>query len=287
VIDAAQSRDVSESTVPVVNEAEFAEHLGRTGQRVVQHEGRYWHQTSPGFYRPVHPLARLSAREATRPTLACWGFQACLTRADEHLANPQVPFYLVSDLDSFDETRMTQDRRRRLRRARRLAQMVELTGPAMLREQGYAVLQSARERTGYGALPTVLRYQASLDRIGQRAEGIVLAAVVDGRLGGYATGCAVGATACARALVVATWALKTHISAGLTYEFIYACRRTGGIREMVHGLHARENEGLCRNKELVGLPLQRVPARTVMPPGVGALMRRRNPHKYYRLTGRG
>ena len=55
-----QTRDVRESVVPVVGEAEKAQMLRRDGRRVVVHRGRWWAQTRPGFFQPVHALARLS-----------------------------------------------------------------------------------------------------------------------------------------------------------------------------------------------------------------------------------
>ncbi|MGY2003853.1 hypothetical protein [Blastococcus sp. SYSU DS1024] len=122
--------------------------------------------------------------------------------------------------------------------------------------------------------------------MGSAAHCIVLAGLVDGRLGGYTSGHAVDGTAYARDMVIAGWALPTSISAGLMHEFFAACRRAGTVHEVVDGLHAREDEGLCRYREMLGIPVQRVPARLAMPPGVGAVIRRRNPHKYYRLTGR-
>jgi len=215
-----------------------------------------------------------------------WGFQACLTEHDEAVANAAVPAYVVSDLGSLDEGSLPGSRRNKLRRARRLAHMVELTGPAILREQGYDVVRSAHERTGYGHLPTREQYVAGLDRMADPAYGLVLAGLVDGRLGGYVTGYAVDGTAYVRDVVIATEALDTHISTGLTYEFIYACRRSPDVAELVHGLHAREDEGLCRYKDWLGLPLRSVPSRVGMLPGASAALRRLRPHKYYRLTGR-
>jgi hypothetical protein len=282
----SQVQDVTKAVIPVVSEAEMAEFLREQGQRVIRHRGRYWQQMVPGFYRPVHPLARLSAEQATRPTAASWGFQACLTEDDAHLANAHIPMNLVTDVDRFDETTLTSDRRRRLRRARDNARIVQLTGPALVRDQGYDLLVSALERTGHGRLPTRKKYLASLERWGEPAWGIALGALFEGRLGGYITGHAVDRTAYAGEIVVATWALKTHISAGLTYEFLNACKRAGSIREMQHGLHVRENEGLCKNKELLGLPLRRLPSKLGLIPGAAPLIRRHNPHKYYRLTGR-
>jgi hypothetical protein len=287
ISDLGQMRDVNESSVPVVGEEEMAEKFRRDGQRVVVHRGRCWAQALPGFYRPMHALARLSAQQATRPTVACWGFQACLAASDAHHANAALPAHLVSDLDSFDERRLPASRRYKLRKARRLVRMVELTGPALLREQGYEVLVSARTRTGYGRVPTRDKYLAALARFGEPARGIVLAGLVDGRLGGYITGHAVDGTAYVDNVLIATEALSTDIGTALTYEFIYACRRSEKIHEMVHGLHAREDEGLCRYKEWVGLPVQRIRSRVAMLPGAGAFIRRRNPDVYYRLTGQG
>lgn len=280
-------RDVGECRVPDVSEAEWAEHVRSRGRRVVRHRGRFWQQLYPGFYRPVHDMARLSAQEATRPTPACWGFQARLTDHDAHRANAAIPTHLVTDLDGFDEASLPKTRRHALRKARERARLVELTGPALLREQGYEVLASAHERTGYGRLPSRDAYLASLDGSTGPAAGVVLAGIVDGRLGGYLTGHAVDGTAYAVTSVVATWALRSNMATGLHYEFLHACRRARTITEIVDGLHAREDEGLCRNKEMLGVPLVRLPARVTMAPGAATLIRRRNPHKYYRLTGRG
>jgi len=279
-------RDVTESSVPVVTEAQMARRLRSDGRRVVAHHGRYWVQAPRGFFSPVHPAARLTAREATRPTLACWGFRACLEQADAHHANAVNPMYLVSDLDSLDEESLPASRRYKLNKARRRARLVEVVGPDLLREQGYEVLRSAHERTGYGVLPSREKYQATLDRLGEPAHGIVLAGLVEGRLGGYITGYAVDGTAYVGDVVIATEALNTELSTGLTYEFVYACRRSVGIREMVHGWHAREDPGLCRYKDWLGLALRPIPSRLGMLPGAGALIRRRYPDKYYRLTGR-
>jgi len=64
------------------------------------------------------------------------------------------------------------------------------------------------------------------------------------------------------------------------------CQRSGGITELVHGMHAREDDGLCRYKDWLGLPVVRLPAKVRMLPGVASVIRHRKPHSYYRLTGR-
>jgi hypothetical protein len=282
----AQTREVHESRIPVVTEAELADRLRRDGRHVIRHRGRSWTEAKPGFYRPVHPCARLSAREATWPTVACWGYQACLDEPDATHATGAFPVHVVRDLDQFSEDRLPASRRYKLRKARRQVRMVELTGPALLREQGYEVLLSARTRTRYGAVPTREEYLAGLRRFGDPARGIVLAGLIDGQLAGYIVGWAVDGIAYVGDVMIRTEAMSTPISTGLTLELIYACQRSGGIVELVHGMHAREDEGLCRYKDWLGLPVVRLPAKVRMLPGIGPLIRHRKPHAYYRLTGR-
>lgn len=282
-----QVRDVAAARMPVVTEAEMGAHLVRHGTRVVEHHGRLWSPTLPGFYRPVHLLARLSAREATCPARSAWGYQACLADDEARHADAAVPVHLVTDLDALGESRLSKNRRRSLRKAREHVRFVELTGSGLLRRDGYEVLRSAHARSGAGRLPGRREYEAQVSRLGDPAHGIVIAGLVDGRLAGYTSGHAVDGTAYARDLVVASWALDTGISTGLTYEFFWACRRNDAVREVVDGLHAREDDGLCRYKEMAGIPLRRVPARLWLVPGAAALMRRRDPHKFYRLSGRG
>lgn len=285
--DPQQFREIGEARVPVVGEAEMAQMLRRDGKHVVVHKGHHWSAAVRGFYRPVNTLARLSREQATWPTARAWGFHACLTESDARHANATFPVHLVLDLDNFDEERLKSNRRYKLRKARRQVQLVELIGPALLREQGYEVLVSARKRTGYGRVPSRAEYLAALEGFGEPARGIVLAGLIEGRLGGYVTGRAVDGTAYVGHLIVATEALSTDVGTALTYEFIHACHRSTGICELVHGLHAREDEGLSRYKEWLSLPVRRVPSRVKMLPGAGAFIRRRNPHAYYRLTGRG
>lgn len=281
-----QTRDVSLATVPVLREADMARYLRAMGRRVVEHRGRQWEQILPGFYRPVHPLARLSSTEATRPTRACWGFQACLADGDAHRADAAVPAHLIGDLDSIREEALPGSRRAALRKARRRVELVQLTGPDLLQQNGYDVYRSYHRRTGYGSLPTPEEYQSSLEHFCDPGHGLVLAGIVNGRLGGYISGHAVDGTAYIREVVVASEVLDTQISIGLTYEFFFACRRSTEVKEVVHGFHTPENAGLCQHKDRLGMTVERVPARVVMPPGIEALMRRSNPGKAYRLTGR-
>jgi len=281
-----QAVDVEKAAMRVATEAELAQRLQASGRRVVLRSNRYWQQTNPGFFRPVNLFARLTAREVTRPTPMSWGFHACLAEEDAWYANAAAPAYVVSDLASFDDDQLRSSRRYKLRKARKLSRLVQLTGPDLLREQGYEVLRSAHERNAYGRLPSREKYLEGIEPLTDPSQGVVLAGLVDGKLGGYITGYAVEGTAYVADVVIATEALGTHVSTGLTYEFIQLCSRTPDVHELVHGWHIPENQGLCRYKDWLGLSVSRVPVRLNLPPGAGSLIRRRNPGKYYRLTGR-
>lgn len=98
-------------------------------------------------------------------------------------------------------------------------------------------------------------------------------------------GYAVGETAYVEDLYYATDLLKTSISLGLHHEFIIACQRSPQISEIVHGLHAREDEGLCVFKDSIGFPVSQIPCRVCINPLVAGFLRWRHSDRYYRLSG--
>jgi hypothetical protein len=114
---------------------------------------------------------------------------------------------------------------------------------------------------------------------------LVLGGLIDGHLGGYLTSYAIGTTAYIDDLFLHSDYLRTNISLGLFYEWVQICRRSGFIREIVHGLHAREAPGLCRYKEELGLAIVQMPVRVWFAPGTESAVRILRPHAYYRLTG--
>jgi len=278
-------QDAADARVPVVDENEMARYLEGWGRRIVEHRGRPWEEVVRGFYRPVNLFARLSSLEATRPTWRCWGSQACLRDDQAHQANAALPVHRLRDFDCVTEDALPSSRRYKLRKARRLVEFVALTRADLLLHEGYEVFCSYRARTGYGSQHTKEDYLSSLQHVEEPGHGLVLAGLVHGRLGGYITGHAVDATAYIRELVVASEVLDTQISVGLEYEFFYACRRSNGIREVIHGLHTPENQGLCRHKEWLGLSVDRIPAIVRLAPGARAILRRRDRTRLYRLTG--
>lgn len=281
----AALRPASEARLEVRSSGARAQALRREGARVVEREGVEWVETRPGFFEPVHLLARIPAAAAARPTLACWGFRATLREEDAGRANGDVPLHLL-ELTGYDlEAALSPRRRSKLRKSRREASYVQLADAALLRAEGPALYASHLGRTRHRRVPSQARYLATAERLFAVGE-LVIAALVGGRLGGYVHGHAVDGVGYLEDVVVGSEFLPRQLGLGLNAEFILACQRTAGIHTLVHGLHAREDPGLDEFKAGLGIRVARIPARVGLPWPVGAYLRARRPHVYYRLTGR-
>jgi hypothetical protein len=280
-----ETQPAEAATLTSLTENQMAEWRREQGRHVVEHEGRWWWASRAGFYRPIHLLARLRADEAERPTAACWGFHATLRDEDAERANAILPTHRVTDLDAFDESHLSSNRRYQLRKARRLVELLHLTGPTLLREQGHEVVRSAVERTGFGDAKSSENYVRDVEISLRPNRRFVLAGVSDGTLAGYVEGYAVGSVAYLEDLLIATEALTTNVSSALQFEFAQAARRAAGIRELVHGIRAPDDEKLTMYKERLGFPVQPVPAKVSMLPGAARIIRWRAPASFYRLTG--
>lgn len=279
-------RDASEARLEPMGEEALAARLRERGTHVVQHRGRYWQETLRGLFEPVHRLARLRSAEATRPHPLCWGYRAALVEGAG--ANATMPVHLLSDLADYGPQRLSSNRRYHLRRAERSVRVVQVLGPRLLREEGYAVFRSAHARTQsrYRHVDSQAQFLASLQRFLDDPASLLLAGLVDGRLGGYLAGFAVGRTAYLELVDVATEVLSTHMSTGLHFAFIQACRRSAGVEEIAHSPHIPEDAALGVFKVGLGFPVVHVPSRVRLLPLVEPVLRWRKPFAHYRLTGR-
>jgi len=196
-----------------------------------------------------------------------------------------VPVHLWSGVGDYSLQRLGSRQRNKVRKAQKRIQLVELAGPGLLREEGFSVAVSAHRRTNYGPPPTARRYHASVGAYFKRRRGMAIAGLVDGKLGGYMVGHAVDTTAYIGDVLLHSDHLKTNIGIALFHEWMLACRRTGGIDEVIHGQHAREAAGLCRHNESLGFVVTALPARAWFAPMTENAVRSRRPNTYYRLTG--
>lgn len=280
----SQMRDVSEAVLTSMTEEEMANWRCQQGMHVVCHRGRYWEEVRPGFYQPIHWLARLSAEQATRPTPLCWGFRGVLCEDDAATANGTMPVHLLSDVEGYDFQNLPPKRRYDLRKCRKLVKIVEIVEPTLLQEQGYEVLVSALTRTAYSKAPSREDYLANLVNYMNLGRRLVLAGLIGLKLGGYLDGYAVNHTAYIDHVYIATEAMTSQVGIGLVFEFVQACCR-GKISEVVYGQHSREDTALCFFKERIGFPVNYVPTKVKINPIVREFIRRQRPHVYYRLTG--
>jgi hypothetical protein len=278
-------RDASEAVLYSLTEQELAMWLAARGEKVVHHNGRYWRGIYPGFYCATHPMAKMSAEEATRPHPLCWGFRTTLCEADAGRANATLPLHLLTDVAGYTWQSLGSRCRNKLRNMRKKVRIVALTGPDLLLERGYEVLCSAHARNRYGSVPDRTGYRKRIMRYFEGGRCLVLCGLIDDQPAGYLTGYAVGPTAYVDELYLHSAYLRTNISLGLFFDWMQACRRNGSIREIVHGLHAREAPGLCRYKEELGLSVVHVPARVWFAPPAGMIVKTLRPDAYYRLTG--
>jgi Acetyltransferase (GNAT) family len=269
----------------VMTEAEFASMRVQEGATVVQRDGRYWEAPFPGFYQPIHWLARFRAAAARRPALFCWGYRAALTDADARVANGSVPVHLLTNLEHFPERVLNRNRLRDLRKCRRQVELRRVRDPSLLVEQGYGIFMSAQLRVPFGRVVTQEAYQR---RIGRRASNplrVFVAGLVDGRLAGYLESYAVDGVLYLHELYIATEFLRTGIGTGLYVETIEIGARAGTIDEVCSGIHTPERPGITALKDSLGFTVVQVPARVAMPAPIGAYIKARHPLTYYRLVG--
>ena len=269
-----------------MTEADLASMRADDGMTVVERGGRYWEAIFPGFYQPVHLLARFRAGELKRPSLLCWGYRAALCEDDAKLANGSVPVHLMADVKGFTESALDESRARDLRKCRRSVELRRVRDPGPFLEEGYGVFMSAQRRVDYyWPHLTEGEYRKRMERRALDERRLIVAGFVDGKLGGYLESYAVDDILYARELFVATEVMRTGIGTGLYVETIQTGARATTICDVCIGLHTPERGGITAFKEGLACPVVDVPARSAIPAPIGAYIKARRPAVHYRLTG--
>jgi hypothetical protein len=231
----------------------------------------------------------MTAAEARLPGPG-WGFRTALDDASRGQANASIPLHLVPDVDRYDESVLPRDARRAIRRmTRRSIRIVHVTDMRVLVDQSYPVAEDWYRRVDRPTpMPSQERHLADLERRLADPSWMVLAAIdAEDRLLAYQLSWAIDDAGYLWEIKVASDALRLGITAVLDYEAVRTFQRAGSIRRITAGLHQPEKATLTAYKVRHGFPVVQVPARAWILGPVGALMRRRRPEAYYRLTGRG
>lgn len=279
------NRNLEKATLSSMTEKELAKWRLDQGKHIIVHRNRYWKEAVKGFYEPIDLMANLSPEQVAKPNKLSWGFRASLSEEGVSIANGSIPLYLLSNLTDYGLQSLSSNRRTQLKKCRKNVKILALKNTKILQEQGYQVFLSSAQRVGMKKIPSQQLYLANLAEYKPTPFHIILAGMINDRLGGYVTGYAVNGTAYLEYLYIQTELLKTNISLGLTFDFIQVCKHSGSINKIIHGQHRRENSSLCAFKESLGFNVKYIPSHVSINPLVSSLLRWRYPHKYYRLTG--
>ncbi len=267
-----------------MTEAELTAMRAEEGERIRRCRGRSWRSTYGGFYQPVHMLSRMSASEATRPSLRCWGYRVALTESDAGQANAAIPLYLLADVDAFTQG-LSRNRRGDVRKCRRFVDIEVLREPSLLLEQGHRVFLSATDGRAYCKPLTEAEYVQGVRRSFAHGRTRIVAGLIDGELAGYMVSFAVDGILYLEQVFVCAEARRTGIGTGLYVATIEGALDSGKIDAVCNSFHTPELPNICRFKESLGFAVARVAARLSAPAPVLAIVRRRQPEVYYRLTG--
>jgi hypothetical protein len=265
--------------------AALAAMRAKEGDSIVLRGSCYWRAVYPGFYQPIHLLARIPASEVRRPVRLCWGFRAALAPEDAHLANATLPVHLLTGVQNFHEEGLSRNRRSDLRRCRRLVEIRRLDDPSLLLEQGHGVFMSAARRLGYWKPLSERAYRERVLRRAAYGPRLLVAGLIGGRLRGYIDSYVVGDVLYNDEIFVSTSALRTGIGTGLYVETLETAARAASIRDVCNSLHRPHDVDLCRFKQGLGFRVVPVPAHAQIRPAMRAFLCARRPELYYRLTG--
>lgn len=274
-----------EPSFPLLTEQAYANYLVSKGANVKARGSVYWIQTRTGFWEPSHWMVRCDQSQLQPPTCLCWGFR-CVTQHEVTIGRGHLPVHLLEDISGYDTNALDGKRRNQLRACRRRVKIVQLLHSTILEEQGFGIMCSAHRRTGYGHVTSLSAYLDGVKRLMSNYPGLVMAGLIDGKLGGWLYGKVIGKTAYIDSIIVATEALSSNIGTGLVFDFVQACRKTGVVTEVVYGLATPEDPRLTAYKESMLFPVVRVPTRVWILPLIAVALRLVKPHVFHRLTGR-
>lgn len=267
------------------SEVEYAWWLRSQGQQVKEHRGRYWKKRF-GFFEPVHWMAELFEDEIGRPCKKCWGYRAALKKESAHIANGSVPLHLHRNVPDYGAHLLCKTRRWDLRKCLKFIEIKPISDPKVLYEDGFEIFKKNFERTHYGK-------RLSKNKFCQEAKNYfdfpfisVLGGFIDKELVAYLVTLIVEDTAYLDTIIMNDQARLLQACTGLQFAMMkHLGSKHPGIGQVVDGLHARENSLLCKYKEKWGFHVSKIPSFYWFFPGIGPVIKKAWPHKYYRLTG--
>jgi len=280
----AEGSDRPRSGLLHLTEADLAELRLDEGARVVEVAGRFWAETFPGFFQPIHQLAEHRADRVVRPTWRCWGYRSVLVAEDRRRANGAYPVHLDPDFRNWTVARFADHRRRDLRRCQRLVRIAVTSDPEPFLADGWSAYAETQRRIGLRAVSRQ-RYLAEIARRVPDPRRLFVAGFVGGRLAGYLESYIVDGVLYGRDLFVRDDAVATGIATGLYHRTFEIGAASGLADRLCLGPEHSERPGLAFFKASMGVGVVRLPIRVVIPGPVRAAMRALRPAAYHRITG--
>lgn len=269
------------------SQEQFVQWKAKFGAHIVKQDDTYWEEVRKGFFQPFHLLAKLQRDHVRKPRYMTWGYRAALVDDDLVHANGSIMVHEMSDLESFSLSSLSSKRRNHVNRSLKRVEFREISDLEFLKQAGYKVQQSCLRRTRHMASPSKREFHSFCERNinpGDNSRAIV-AGFVDGELAGFSSIYCIERYAYLDTTFIASEYLETSIGTGLLYQIIELCKRSSEIKVLINGLHARENKDLNHFKKNFGFRVVSVPARVEINPIASYMLRKRYPHKHYRLTG--
>lgn len=270
----------------------LADSLISQGIDVVERDGTFWVSDGrAGFFRPLHKVWRLRGQDLKRPHWSSLAYVAVLASVDQSYANAKLGVHMLVDPHAFAIAKLPETRRRNLKKCRRLVEIGRLTDPELIARDGFAVHQSAMQRTGYGfseyASPE--GYREWMVRRASDLGRIVLVGLIDGQLVGYLEGWIVENrgfdTAYINTLTLHSDHLSSQVGTGLVVDFIEICKCLPTVAEIVYGYEVEGDSALERFKQGMGFPVFHLPSHIWMLGPGRHLVRRLMSHRYRQFTG--
>ncbi len=270
----------------MMNEAHVAEWLASGGMRVVERAGRYWQEVVPGFFQPVHYLARFEADAMHCPRGLCWGRRAALVERDAARANAVLPVHALPDLAGYSLQSLDGKRRNAINKALRRVTPIVLETPDLLLQQGSAVLAEAAARNHHNRPMFKVPFTKWAAAMFKRPGPVVVALLAAEQLLGFSITFAVDGVAYFHQHFVGNAGRSLNLDRLCFHLSALIAKATPGVDTLINGLHTPESAGLADFKQSQGLVVREYPSLAVINPLATALIRRFRPNQYYRLTGR-
>jgi hypothetical protein len=281
--------------LPVLPEERYVRFRIEEGCKIVIKNGIAWEEKFLGFFQPVNLLAEFPVNKLVKPSKICWGIQGRLDKASNSGANGEMSIHLLSNLNEYNYSSLSKNDRKQIKLGYNSVSIKQLSSPDILLEQGYAIHQSARDRTGQegGAPESYDTYRDRVTKLFRQDRYLVTGAfsreleMINGiqKLCGYMITYAVESSAYITTVYVHTDYLSQHVNRALLYETVMACKRSGKINEVSIGYEFKEKPGLGEFKRRMGFPVVKIPSYAWLNPLAKVVFKRISPYKYARFTG--